>query len=921
MERVPQRLAGWWRGLDPRGRRHASALAFCGLLYTVHYLVYCIPQPFFIEDAGITFAYAKHLVEGHGLVTYPGGERVEGYSNPTWTFLMAGVYAMGLPMWTASKVAGWLFGLVTLPLAWSITRRALPDRPDWTIDRDTLALLTPLMMAAYLPFTVWNASGLENSLFVLFLTWGVARLLKEVEDGGRPWSALLFALLCMSRPEGIMYTSIAAVARLLTVFFPAGADAQRSVPRRIGGLVAWVLVLAVPLAAYQGWRMWYFAWEFPNTYYAKLGTGRVFKPYTWNRRGWRYLKAWYQMHGTLGGIPFIVIAMTGLRHRVRAIGGLIWVVVLAVVILWDARMGLPDMPDWWSPIQRDWVKIRVWTITATAPLLAFATLGRSGWRAKSVLWACFASGTFFIIYVGGDWMKGHRWMSLITVPTIAIIAVGIIEVVMAIAGRVRPVMMGFGWRQWLGPLRTRWAGGMLLLGVLTTAWYVNEIRLIVWFTGNPETTVRDINRRVKYMTWVQERLDMDHVTLLDVDMGAHMYFSGWDIVDIAGLVDVPMAQHSDFNKKFIREYIFEERKPDFAHMHAGWARSSRIPKHKEWKRDYIEIPGYPIGRRKLHVGNHIRKDIFVNAKDVRPPVAQFGGGVDLIAWSVPSPTVQPGAEVHLELTFKARARKDGFRVLAVLDNGAGNRTIATLPPGYDWYPPEDWKRKESVDGRFKVHVPQDLPFGRYALSLVLMDEEAGTILAHKPDEGAEPNLDPALPANAYLPGGFTLPIDIEVAGRPVVHAAADVDRKAALAAAESDDCEGIWGHWKNAMRHVPFRKTWHARNARRIEAAQVRCYVNRSDAAETREVQVTALSSANRVNHLDPGVQSRARPLAAEFDAEGDALWNEGELDAAYAAFSDALALDPRLSQTRRKAEDVRDARLNIIRPSRKKKR
>ena len=50
------------------------------------------------------------------------------------------------------------------------------------------------------------------------------------------------------------------------------------------------------------------------------------------------------------------------------------------------------------------------------------------------------------------------------------------------------------------------------------------------------------------MSWVQRRLDVDHVTLLDVDMGAHMYFSGWDIVDIAGLVDVPMARHSDLTK-------------------------------------------------------------------------------------------------------------------------------------------------------------------------------------------------------------------------------------------------------------------------------------------------------------------------------------------------------------------------------------
>ncbi len=48
MEWVPERLANWWRGLEPRARTHASMLVVAGLIYTVHYLVYCIPQPFYI---------------------------------------------------------------------------------------------------------------------------------------------------------------------------------------------------------------------------------------------------------------------------------------------------------------------------------------------------------------------------------------------------------------------------------------------------------------------------------------------------------------------------------------------------------------------------------------------------------------------------------------------------------------------------------------------------------------------------------------------------------------------------------------------------------------------------------------------------------------------------------------------------------
>ena len=78
-----------------------------------------------------------------------------------------------------------------------------------------------------------------------------------------------------------------------------------------------------------------------------------------------------------------------------------------------------------------------------------------------------------------------------------------------------------------------------------------EVNVSYDFSRSPETSVNDVHRRVRYMTFVQNRLDLDHVTLLDVDMGAHVYFSGWDIVDIAGLVDVPIARHSDYNHRYV----------------------------------------------------------------------------------------------------------------------------------------------------------------------------------------------------------------------------------------------------------------------------------------------------------------------------------------------------------------------------------
>ena len=92
-------------------------------------------------------------------------------------------------------------------------------------------------------------------------------------------------------------------------------------------------------------------------------------------------------------------------------------------------------------------------------------------------------------------------------------------------------------------------------------------------------------------------------------MGAHMWWSGFDIVDLAGLVDVPMGHHS-WEKPFIKEYIFKERNPEFAHVHGGWASRTKMKTHKEWRR-YLQIDPYPTSRRYQHTGNHIRKDLIV----------------------------------------------------------------------------------------------------------------------------------------------------------------------------------------------------------------------------------------------------------------------------------------------------------------------
>ena len=73
------KIKQYWLAQSQEERRETSVLLILGLVYLIHYLVFCIPQPFFIEDAGISFAFAQNFVDGEGFVAYAGGRELKDF--------------------------------------------------------------------------------------------------------------------------------------------------------------------------------------------------------------------------------------------------------------------------------------------------------------------------------------------------------------------------------------------------------------------------------------------------------------------------------------------------------------------------------------------------------------------------------------------------------------------------------------------------------------------------------------------------------------------------------------------------------------------------------------------------------------------------------------------------------------------------
>lgn len=874
LARKLQRLRDWFLSLTNRERVHVTALILIAGGYIAHYVVY---SSYYIEDAGISFAYARNLAGGEGLVPYVGGERIEGYSNPLWVFLMAALDLVGMSPWTSSKLLGGLLGVITLPLVYAITRRCRPDRDDY------VALLPPMFLAAHSVWVIWNASGLENSLFNVLLAAGMLRVMMESDDPGRrPWSAVFFLGLAITRPEGILYAAVGGLFRLLAAL----AGRQSLVP-----ILKWLGVFWLPFAAYHAWRYSYFAWEWPNTYYAKLDGENRFLPFKWTARGWKYAGNYSRAYFLVYALPLYAVGLVGLRRRWSRWLVLGLTAIGAALLLWDARSGfaMEQRPEFWPQVVSYWDHARTWFMVAAAALLGLGTLpGRGGLRRLFVL-AIGVTTFFFVIYSGGDWMKQWRWFNMVSLPGFILLGLGVGAFAEALPA-LRPAKI---------PLR-----GVLAF-VLAAALCLPNIWNSIHAAPHPETTVSDIHRRVRYMTWVQRRLHLDHVTLLDVDMGAHMWYTDWQIADIAGLIDVPMARHL-YQKAFIREYIFQERKPHFAHVHGGWANKSKIDKQPEWKRNYIEIPGYNIGGRTLHIGNHIRKDIFVEPTYTGPAgrETRFQGGLTMLGWEIPSDVVPRSGKLYVETWLKTGFRKHNFRMLVILDDGQGHRHVTSVAPGYDWYEPRDWKSNEIVHGRQDFPMPERLAPGTYDIGFVFLDSKSGEPMTPRNGAGG---------VTRFMEGEVWFKDAVTIVSRNDATAEAEADRDRALELAAAGDCEGAWQAWREARWHIWRNLAWHEKYQPGIETAVAGCYVGQAMAAEDYADRIELLVEARKFDRHHEDLKTYARPLARDLDVQGDEAAAEQDWEEAYKYYRDALRIDPRLSMTRRKAEEARDKKLGII--------
>lgn len=295
-----------------RTRAQVVLIVACALAYFWHFVNVSM------DDVFISFRYADNLASGKGLV-FNEGERVEGFSNPLWTFLLAVASFLGASnfhfgLLVVAKFLGAACSLVTLYVVFDLARQVAGRRGAW---------VGPALVAASAPFAFWTVAGLEGPLLVMLECIALNLHFRETSgEARRVPSSFVWLLAALTRPEPVLLFGICVVDRLWTKF-----QEHRTLNMR--SELAYLAWFVLPYAGLLALRLDYYGQWLPNTYYAKMHLGHRIAV-----RGWNYVAYGADVLGWLYCVPLMLLMQVfGGRFsgRVRLLW-LLLLVRLAIVI-------------------------------------------------------------------------------------------------------------------------------------------------------------------------------------------------------------------------------------------------------------------------------------------------------------------------------------------------------------------------------------------------------------------------------------------------------------------------------------------------------------------------------------------------------------------------------------------------------------
>ena len=231
-----------WLALTNRKISLPLAASLCA------YFIVLLRTAWLAEDAFITFRTIDNFIHGYGL-TWNVTERVQGFTNPLWMFLISAFYFVTREIYYTAIFVSVAVSLVAVLV---LTFRIAASQ--------TAAALAVVALIFSRAFVDYSTSGLENPLTHAILALFLAIYLRQkLIDENLFLLSLVAAFGALNRMDTILFY-LPPLAYLLWQL-----RSLQSLYRVLAGFL--------PLILWEIFSLFYYGFPFPNTAYAKLNTG------------------------------------------------------------------------------------------------------------------------------------------------------------------------------------------------------------------------------------------------------------------------------------------------------------------------------------------------------------------------------------------------------------------------------------------------------------------------------------------------------------------------------------------------------------------------------------------------------------------------------------------------------------------------
>ena len=244
-----------------------SALLLCFVLVT--WFVYQIhgTPAVGIDDANIFFTYSQNFAAGKGIVYANNPERVEGFTSFAWMLICALIFGAGFTEHTVLLASLLLLTATHMFIINLIGRQmsALGRSPFFY----QLAYL--LLIALSAPYMTWMTITLmDTCLWGLTLAIIAGTIISPPEKlAGWLLPAFFITTAPLVRPESMLVVPVA-----LLLLWRRGADGNDNLCTRASKYLFAVFVLVMTVLTV--FRLSYFGYPLPNTYYAKVSSSLIY---------------------------------------------------------------------------------------------------------------------------------------------------------------------------------------------------------------------------------------------------------------------------------------------------------------------------------------------------------------------------------------------------------------------------------------------------------------------------------------------------------------------------------------------------------------------------------------------------------------------------------------------------------------------